>query len=209
MNLKANLFATTAMAASLLMSVMAPMAAQANDFGADHPRRAEVLRRDARINRQIAYDKGHLHGQFGRLRREDAAIRAQAQADARFNGGYLTHGEQRQLNGEENRLERQVNRDSHGRWNQGGLGHNGQFASQHPRRAEVLGRDAALNRELRSDRGNLDGQFGQLRRQDRNIARQEQFDARRNGGFITPGQEQQLNREENHLQRQINRDTAR
>lgn len=76
----------------------------------------------------------------------------------------------------------------------------------HPRRAEVMRRDAFLRREINGDRGYLRGHFGQLMREDRGILRQEQLDARRNGGFITPWQQSQLNREENALRRQINYD---
>jgi hypothetical protein len=76
----------------------------------------------------------------------------------------------------------------------------------HPRRHEVLGRDAHLNRELNRDHGHLNGHFGQLKAEDRGIRRQEQRDVRRNGGYLTRGQDRQLNREENHVQHQINRD---
>ncbi|PWU01955.1 MAG: hypothetical protein C5B53_02275 [Candidatus Melainabacteria bacterium] len=83
------------------------------------------------------------------------------------------------------------------------------FCQRHPRRAEVLRRDAALNRALNRDYGHLDGHFGQLKREDRLIRRQEQLDARLNGGHITRAEQGQLNREENHLRHQINRDLNR
>lgn len=82
----------------------------------------------------------------------------------------------------------------------------GGFANRHPRRAEVLTRDHIERNELRADRGNLGGHYGQLMHEDRSIQHQEQRDARINGGFITRGQQNQLNREENRLQRQTNRD---
>ena len=82
----------------------------------------------------------------------------------------------------------------------------GDFAENHPRRAEVLHRDHALNREVQADKGDLSGHYGQLRREDRAIRHQEQSDARANGGYITAREQAQLNREENHVQRQINRD---
>jgi hypothetical protein len=80
------------------------------------------------------------------------------------------------------------------------------FGFYHPARAEVLRRDARLNREINHDYGFLRGHFGQLKAEDRAIFRQEQMDAWRNGGYITPGQYRQLNHEENGLQRQINYD---
>ena len=82
----------------------------------------------------------------------------------------------------------------------------GQFAVNHPRRAEVLRRDGFERNELRADRGMLGGHYNQLMREDRGIRHQEQRDARINGGFITRGQQGQLNREENRLQRQTDRD---
>lgn len=82
----------------------------------------------------------------------------------------------------------------------------GNFQKNHPRRAEVLHRDRNINNRINADRGNLDGHYGQLKREDRSIRRQEQRDARINGGYITKGQQHQLNREENRLNRQIRRD---
>jgi hypothetical protein len=73
-------------------------------------------------------------------------------------------------------------------------------------RAEVLGRDAFLNREINCDRGFLSGNYGHLEREDRNIRRQAQREAFYNGGYLTPGQNYQLNREENNLQRQVRYD---
>lgn len=82
----------------------------------------------------------------------------------------------------------------------------GGFANRHPRRAEVLTRDNMERNELRADRGLLGGHYGQLMHEDRSIRRQEQRDARINGGFITRGEQNHLNREENRLQYQVNRD---
>ena len=78
----------------------------------NHPRRAEVLGRDSGLNREINNDAGHLNGQYGQLKAEDQGIRAQEQTEAGQNGGYITRPEQRQLNQEENQLQRQVNRDN-------------------------------------------------------------------------------------------------
>ena len=82
----------------------------------------------------------------------------------------------------------------------------GGFAANHPRRAEVLRRDGFERHELNADRGMLGGHYGQLMHEDNVIRRQEQRDARMNGGFITRGEQYHLNREENRLQRQTNRD---
>ena len=82
----------------------------------------------------------------------------------------------------------------------------GHFAQRHPRRAEVLHRDNHLNNKINQDRGQLGGHYGQLNREDNSIKRQEQRDSRINGGFITKGQQKHLNQEENRLNRQTNRD---
>ena len=48
----------------------------------------------------------------------------------------------------------------------------------HPRRAEVLGRDNGLNREINNDAGHLNGQYGQLKKsKDQGIRAQEQTEA--------------------------------
>jgi len=175
----------------------------AGGWGQQHPRRAEVLGRDRNINNRLNNDRGNLGGNYGRLKSEDRAIRSQEQADARLNGGYITRGEQHQLNREENHLNSQIRQD----YNPGGgMPGGGSFAQNHPRRAEVLGRDNSLNRQVQADKGDLSGHYGQLRQEDSTIRQQEQADARFNGGYITPGQQAQLNREENNVQRQINRD---
>lgn len=80
------------------------------------------------------------------------------------------------------------------------------FAQKHPRRAEVLRRDRGLKSEVKADRGKLGGHDGQLSREDNAIARQEQRDARVNGGYITKQQKRQLNQEENQVTKQIRQD---
>jgi hypothetical protein len=85
-------------------------------------------------------------------------------------------------------------------------GREARFDRNHPRRSEVLDRKNNLNRKINANRGNLDGHYGQLKHEDRSIRRQEQRDARMNGGHITRGEQAHLNREENHLNRQIKHD---
>ena len=99
-----------AMASLLALSVALP--SLAGNFQQNHPRRAQVLRRDNRLNNQINNDRGHLNGQYRNLQRQDNGIRRQEQRDARMNGGHITRGEQSQLNREENHVQREVNRDN-------------------------------------------------------------------------------------------------
>jgi hypothetical protein len=94
-----------------LAIISANLQASAQTFAQKHPRRAEVLHRDNKINNEINNQKGNLGGHYSQLKAEDRAIRHQEQADARANGGFITKGEQRQLNHEENHLQHQVKHD--------------------------------------------------------------------------------------------------
>ena len=74
---------TAALSLGTLSSAVDP--AYAGNFAQNHPRRAEVLGRDNRLNNQINNDQGHLNGQYGRLKSEDScnsfarAIRGQGE----------------------------------------------------------------------------------------------------------------------------------
>ena len=194
-----KLIAITAAVAGLILT--SATASQAKGcFAGNHPRRAEVLHNDRSLNQQILNDRGHLGGHFNQLESEDRSIRRQEQRDARINGGYITKGQQAQLNGEEARLQGQMNRDYRN------ASAPGTFAYNHPRRSQVIGDDRSLNRELNHDYGNLGGNYGALKQEDRSIFKQEQADARANGGFITTAQQRQLDNEEAGLQNQINKD---
>jgi hypothetical protein len=185
--------------AAILVGITAS-ASYAGTWAQNHPRRAQVLGRDTALNRTLWSDRGHLGGNFGNLMSQDRSIRQQAQADAKANGGYITRAQQHQLNQEENGLRNQMNQDYRN------ASAPGSFAYNHPRRAQVLSEDASLRNEIHSDAGNLNGHYGQLMAEDRGIARQEQRDARINGGYITTGQETRLQNEESRLQNQINND---
>jgi hypothetical protein len=170
----------------------------AGNFKQNHPRRAEVLGRDRNIGNRINNDYGHLGGKYGHLAGQDRQIAMQEQRDARQNGGFITRGQQGQLNREENSLSRETFFDNK----------NNKFVQNHPRRSEVLGRDANLNYAINKDEGHLGGQYKNLESDDRNIQRQEQQDARQNGGYITKSEQGQLNSEESALRNQIRQDNT-
>jgi hypothetical protein len=151
------------------------------------------------LNNRINEDKGDLNGHYGQLKSEDNSIRRQEQRDAAQNGGHLTGQEYKQLNREENGLSRQVGKDNYGAGD-------AQFQQNHPGRSEVLGRDANLNNQINQDKGQLGGNYGQLKSEDKSIRHQEQVDAARNGGHLTGQEYQHLNREETALSRQIGAD---
>lgn len=98
-----------------------------------------------------------------------------------------------------------------GQWGPGGLGRGGyrignRFENNHPRRTEVLSRDNRLNYQLNRNYGNLDGQYGSLKQDQRSIRQQAQADARANGGYITKAQQAQLNQQENQMRQQMRQD---
>jgi len=104
-------FGSAALALGTIVATAAPSFADSCFY---HPLRAEVLNRDAYLNNQINSDYGYLRGNYGQLKAEDMAIRQQEQRDAWRNGGYLTAGQVRHFNREENNLQRQINYDH--RW---------------------------------------------------------------------------------------------
>jgi len=164
-----------------------------------HPRRAEVMKRDRHLAGRMNKDYGHLSGHYNQLQKQDAAIRAQTRADMQKNGGYLSKAQQRHLNGEENTLRSEIGADK-------GAPPKTQFEQNHPRRAEVLHRDNRIGGRLNADAGKLGGNYGSLKQQEQSIHQQEQADAAANGGYITKGQQGQLNAEEHQLNQEIKAD---
>jgi hypothetical protein len=82
----------------------------ADEFQNKHPRRAEVLKREKNEIRKNkdAYSDGEItKKQENKLNREDRQIRRQEQLEAKINGRHITKGEQRDLNLEENAVNRQ------------------------------------------------------------------------------------------------------
>jgi hypothetical protein len=94
-----------------LATVTCLQPAQAGDFAQNHPRRAEVDRRDGRLNRSLNRNHGNLGGHYGQLKQEDRSIHQQQRADAKANGGYITRTQKHQLNQEENSLRQQEHQD--------------------------------------------------------------------------------------------------
>ena len=166
---------------------------------APHPRHAEVAKRDRHLAGQMNKDHGDLSGHYNQLQKQDAAIRKQANADMKANGGHLTKAQQKQLNGEENAVRAEIKADK-------GPPPKTQFEQNHPRRAEVLHRDNRINGDLNADAGKLGGNYGSLKQQQQSIRQQEQSDAKANGGYITKSQQRQLYTEDNQLNQEIKAD---
>ena len=82
------------------------------------------------------------------------------------------------------------------------------WQQNHPRREQVNDRlarqDHRINHEYRE--GEISrGQARQLHREDHQVRGEERRMASRNGGHITRGEQVALNRQENHISRQIGR----
>jgi hypothetical protein len=78
--------------------------------------------------------------------------------------------------------------------------------ANHPRQAEVLGRDAHQRLRIRQEyrEGDLNRfQAHRLLARDRRIAREDRLFARTNGGYITRGEQRFMNRQENVTGRHI------
>src|SRR5690242_4920348 len=111
----------TAMAISLMAPAMwvraeNPGNPTGGQFAKKHPRRNEVNKRvkrqRARINEGVK--NGTLTPQEAQqLKANDRAIKAQEHADVKANGGYLTKGEQKQLNQEENANSKLIRDEKH------------------------------------------------------------------------------------------------
>lgn len=102
--------------AAIIVGLLTSLSAFADDWKADHPRRAEVNRRLNRQNRRI--NQGVASGkltpaQAQQLHAEDRAIRQQERAFAAQHGGHITKAEQRQLNREENQVSKQIYQEKH------------------------------------------------------------------------------------------------
>ena len=77
----------------------------------NHPRRTQVNHRLANQNRRIHNDvkDGTLSkGQAAALHHEDHQVRQEERDMASQNGGHITKGEQRVLNGQENAISNQI-----------------------------------------------------------------------------------------------------
>ncbi len=82
----------------------------------------------------------------------------------------------------------------------------GQWAKDHPRRAEVNARLANQNRRIHEERKEGDltkAQAAKLHREDRQIRQEERDMASQNGGRITAAEQRTLNQQENAVSRQI------
>jgi len=106
----------TLVMALCLAPIVSATNASAGDFKKEHPRRAQVLKREKhqvnRINRATT-NKKITYQQASKLKHEENNIRKQEQQMASSNGGHITKAEQKSLNQEENHVMKEMRHDEY------------------------------------------------------------------------------------------------
>jgi hypothetical protein len=133
-------------------------------------------------------------GETSKLETKEAAINSETRRDRAANGGKLTAAEKQQINRQQNQLSKQIYTDKH----------NGNTAD--------YGNNAVgQRRENQQDRiaqgiksGQLTaGETAKLENQQKNINHQVAADRAANGGKLTKGEKQQINKEQNAASKNI------
>jgi len=133
-------------------------------------------------------------GETANLETKEAAINGETKADRAANGGKLTAGEKQQINKQQNQLSKQIYNDKHNA-NTAHYGNN----------------KVGQRRENQQDRiaqgiksGQLTaGETAKLENQQKGIHQQVKADRAANGGKLTTGEKQQINKEQNAASKNI------
>jgi hypothetical protein len=108
---KISILIVTAMTAGAFGAATARAESQ---WAKDHPRQEQVKKRDRHLENKTqnaAKDGKITQAQAQNLEKKEAAINQQRKDEATVNGGYITKGEQKQLNHEENQVNRDLKHD--------------------------------------------------------------------------------------------------
>jgi hypothetical protein len=135
-------------------------------------------------------------GETSKLETKQAAINGETKADRKANGGKLTPREKAKINGQQNRLSKQIYQDKH-----------------NANTAQYGNNKVGQRRENQQDRvaqgirsGQLTpGETAKLENQQKGINQQVAADRKANGGTLTAGEKTQINREQNQASRNIHR----
>jgi hypothetical protein len=185
---------------SLLPAVvlLASTAAFAQDPSPSTPSKpGEVAERKENQQDRIAngVKSGQLTaGETSKLETKEAAINSETRRDRAANGGKLTAAEKQQINHQQNQLSKQIYTDKHNA-NTAHYGNN----------------PVGQRRENQQDRiaqgiksGQLTpGETAKLENQQKNINHQVAADRAANGGKLTKGEKQQINKEQNAASKNI------
>ena len=133
-------------------------------------------------------------GETANLETKEAAINGETRADRAANGGKLTQTEKQQINGQQNQLSKQIYSDKH-----------------NANTAQYGNNKVGARRENQQDRiaqgvksGQLTaGETAKLENQQKGINQQVAADRAANGGKLTPGEKQQVNKEQNAASKNI------
>jgi polyhydroxyalkanoate synthesis regulator phasin len=170
---------------------------------AEHPRQAEVLRRDWREQDRVdrLYEEGKITAQQRDLIiSELRGVAHEDRADATANGGSITKQEQSAMNQQENKINGQV---------AGDVKTDAAWAQAHPRQAEVLRRDRFEQDRINAlvANGQISAAQGKIILAElKDVAQEDHADAAANGGGITKGQQATMNQQENEINAEINTD---
>jgi hypothetical protein len=136
-------------------------------------------------------------GETSRLENQERGLNGEIRADRNANGGTLTQGERQQTRGQQNSLSSQIYGDKHN------------AAADHFGKSEVGRREEnqqdRIAQGIKSGRLNA-GQTTKLEGREAGINREIRTDRNYNNGRLTNPERQQVNRQQNHVSRAIYRD---
>jgi len=133
-------------------------------------------------------------GETSKLETKEAALNAETKADRAANGGKLTAAEKKQINGQQNQLSKQIDKDKHN------------ASTQHYANNKVDQRRE--NQQDRIAQGIKSGQMkageaAKAEKQQKGINRQVAADRKANGGTLTASEKKQVNHEQNAASKNI------
>lgn len=186
-------------AAILSASMALPVMAQSTSSTTQSTSTTGSTINDRRENQQDRVAQGVQSGQLtpgetGKIETQEAAVNGEIKADRAANGGKLTQQEKTQINGQQNHLSNEIYQDKHN------------SASDHFGNSEVGQRQE--NQQDRIAQGVKSGQLtagetANLENKEAAVNQQVKADRQANGGKLTGAEKKQVNREQNHLSRQI------
>jgi hypothetical protein len=133
-------------------------------------------------------------GETAKLETKEAAINGETKADRAANGGKLTATEKKQVNGQQNKLSKQISADKH-----------------NANTAQYGNNKVGQRRENQQDRiaqgiksGQMTaGEAAKAENQQKGINKQVAADRKANGGTLTTGEKKQVNKEQNAASKSI------
>jgi hypothetical protein len=133
-------------------------------------------------------------GETAKLETKEAAINGETKADRAANGGKLTATEKKQVNGQQNKLSKQIYADKH-----------------NANTAQYGNNKVGQRRENQQDRiaqgiksGQMTaGEAAKAENQQKGINKQVATDRKANGGTLTTGEKKQVNKEQNAASKSI------